>query len=318
MFVVLAILLGLYGADMKEMAQKTKLQSLSPLMGSSSYQVNLQNETTGNNLLYFPHIGQSEGINIAANNFSMTLSGYKAAKEMYYEGDKLYDRQESSFFDFQSNAFIGNLMISTFYQNYSGFYLESDEQKNSKTNDASISYINTNNQYSLNSLNYGINIHYFFDTKAAVTLNPSIYEKPTNTSFIMGLGYTRNLLSSKSGLVPNSFSDEFSRFYGIREMDIQTLNLDFGHTGIYNFKGFYAGYLFAYSMTNDFIEFTNGTTSNISQGASGFTTRVDLGYQFKSSNLGLSVNIESRTTAFNDQLMYRSRTLTEFYYRYFF
>lgn len=134
---------------------------------------------------------------------------------------------ETKRLDLQLNIFMRSLGIDTYYQKYTGFYL------NNPDDHVDSIYSFHPNISDMETSSLGLSAYYFFNSekfsyKAAYTRNQ--IQKKSAGAFILGGFFNLNYAYSPSGFVPEELPDSIHDNYTLRGFETNVMGISFGYT----------------------------------------------------------------------------------------
>ena len=265
------------------------------------YELRSNNEDENKSIHYIPNMSSFSQLGFGNKflDFSITVPNEDRAQE---------DVDPTQLVDIQLQGNRHKYQWELYYQNYHDLYINDQKKIDDTLKTAHIH-------------NYGLGIRFFLndDYSAIHSFGNNSFKKKSNWSWLTGMHYSKSKLRSSLGLIPTSYSTQFSDLNGITALEISSAQLEFGIASMLAGKNLYFSSLASIGMnfqdqSYDGIDAKNSQTTNGS-----LQLKFDIGASLgKGSTLGLSLQINTENIAVKNSTFIKSRSLSSLYYKYYF
>ena len=299
-FITLAILTAVYGHKYSGNDKLVDAVSYSVISPKLSFK--FKNNDSNEEITLEPTTKSFSGISIEKYGV-----GFGASFENTPNQREAEQLEQSSFVDFQFSGLKDRYFWEAYYQRYNGFSIETSNSSSNLRGD-------------IQSLNYGLRFIYFrgkdYDPSASYAHNSQ--KRKTGYSTIVGGGISQSSLGGNEKFIPSSNEDDFPEFTGLKEISLTSAMFEYGITGQYVAKNYYAQGLVSLNFNYSNIKYKGGKLEDTSKTGSGWNLSADVGHQFKDSLVGLNIRGSTITDVQTNLQFEISRLSTAFYDAHFF
>ncbi|MBD67146.1 MAG: hypothetical protein CME62_18240 [Halobacteriovoraceae bacterium] len=260
------------------------------------------NEKDGGNLKFEPQISSFSGLAVGTEHLDITLA-FKQQEE--------HEVKESQALDLQFSGLWKSYYWDLYYQNYQGLYLKDEESE-------LILQERRSNAYS-----YGLGFKYFFNEnynpKKSLASHKKFNERKTAWSWLAGAFYNKNqLISHNQSFIPRSAQDDFSRINGLKSFTSDNYGIEYGIAGMYLWGNFHFSGLLSASNMLQYHEYSGIDEHRETRSSTGNYGFIDFGYSTQNKTFGINGLTQNISSEITSTQLNQSRTIGQFYYKYFF
>ncbi|MCT4643075.1 MAG: hypothetical protein N4A33_12360 [Bacteriovoracaceae bacterium] len=286
-----------------DFAKKNEFQNYALFTYVPYLEYEFKNEIkSGGNTKLSPTRSTINGIAVKRKGFTYGI-GYLQEDE---KKDKISSDKKTTFFDLQLFTDMDKFLVSAYYQNYQGFFVNENET------------INLNQRHDISTVSYGINIKYF--SKKGYDLGKTLLsdkkERVSGYSAFHSVYINSTTFKNNSTLFDGV---DYEPINGLKQINIANAGYEYGYTGTIRFwKMHLTGVLsLGYNLHNIHLEKQNH--ANEVNGSFSNTIELDIGL-YNNRNISIGVFAKNDNMEFKHETVkiVQTRRSAMAYFRYFF